>query len=118
MEFGPSWKQIEVNLGILSKMVKNDRILVLIGGLFANNFALVHYSKLKFLHNVDIIIYVMDRIWNLVHHENKFEVNLEILSKMVKNNRIWVLIGGLFVNNFALVHYSRLKFLHKVDIIT
>ena len=97
--------------------VKNDRILVLIGGLFANNFALVHYSKLKFLHNVDIIMYVMDRIWNLVHHENKFEVNLEILSKMVKNNRIWVLIGGLFVNNFALVHYSKLKFLHKVGII-
>ena len=54
MEFGPSWKQIEVNLEILSKM-KNNRILVLIGGLFVNNFALVDYSKLKFLHKVDII---------------------------------------------------------------
>ena len=31
-------------------MVKNDRILVLIGGLFVSNFALVDYSKLKFLH--------------------------------------------------------------------
>ena len=39
MEFGPSWKQIEVNLEILSKMVKNNRIWVLIGGLFVNNFA-------------------------------------------------------------------------------
>ena len=36
-------------------MVKNDRMSVLIGGLFANNFALVDYSKLKFLHKVDII---------------------------------------------------------------
>ena len=54
-EFGPSWKQTEVNLGKLSKMVKNDRILVLIGGLFVSNFALVDYSKLKFLHKVDII---------------------------------------------------------------
>ena len=53
MEFGPSWKQIEVNLEILSKM---DRIWVLIGGLFVNNFALVHYSKLKFLHKVGIIM--------------------------------------------------------------
>ena len=78
MEFGPSWKQIEVNLEILSK---NDRILVLIGGLFANNFALVHYSKLKFLHNVDIIMYVMDRIWNLVHHENKLKLILKYCQK-------------------------------------
>ena len=54
MEFGPSWKQIEVNLG-KSKMVKNDRMLVLIGGLFVSNFALVDYSKLKFLHKLDII---------------------------------------------------------------
>ena len=37
---------------------------------------------------------------------------------MVKNDRILVLIGGLFVFNFALVDYSKLKFLHKVDIIT
>ena len=37
-------------------MVKNDRILVLIGGLFVSNFALVDYSKLKFLHKVDIIM--------------------------------------------------------------
>ena len=56
MEFGPSWKQIEVNLEILSKMVKNNRIWVLIGGLFVNNFALVNYSRLKFLHKVDIIM--------------------------------------------------------------
>ena len=37
---------------------------------------------------------------------------------MVKNDRILVLIGGLFVSNLALVDYSKLKFLHKVDIIT
>ena len=95
-------------------MVKNNRIWVLIGGLFANNFALVHYSKLKFLHNVDIIMYVMDRIWNLVHHENKLKL---IWKYCHKNDRILVLIGGLFASNFALFDYSKLKFLHKVDII-
>ena len=35
---------------------QNDRILVLIGGLFVNNFALIHYCWLKFLHKVDIIM--------------------------------------------------------------
>ena len=56
MEFGPSWKQIEVNLEILSKMTELKwPNLVLIGGLFVSNFSLVDYSKLKFLHKVDII---------------------------------------------------------------
>ena len=39
--------------------------------LFVNNFALVHYSKLKYVHKIDIIMLLLDHICNLIHHENK-----------------------------------------------
>ena len=62
----------------------------------------------------------MECIWNLVHHENKLKLIWKYCYSQtnLKNDRILVLIGGLFVSNFALVDYSKLKFLHKVDIIT
>ena len=42
--------------------------------LFVNNFAFVHYSKLKFVHKIDIIMLLVDHICNLIHHENKLKL--------------------------------------------
>ena len=42
--------------------------------LFVNNFALVNYSKLKYVHKVDIIMLLVDHICNLIHHENKLKL--------------------------------------------
>ena len=80
-----------------------------------NNLALVHYSKLKFVHKVDIIMWLMDHICNLVHHENKLNQS-GFCQKWSKSPNLSP-YRKLFVNNFALVNYSKLKYVHKIDII-
>ena len=59
---------------------------------------------------------LVDHICNLIHHENK----LELIGNTVKNDQKSSNLSPyrrLFVNNFALVNYSKLKYVHKVDII-
>ena len=59
---------------------------------------------------------LVDHICNLIHHENK----LKLIGNNVKNGQKSPNLcpyRRLFVNNFALVNYSKLKYVHKVDII-
>ena len=52
MEFGPSWKQNQVNQEKYPKwpnVTPDSR-------LFVNDFALIHYSRLKLVDKVDIIV--------------------------------------------------------------
>ena len=57
----------------------------------------------------------MDHICNLVHHENKLNQS-GFCQKWSKSPNLSP-YRKLFVNNFALVNYSKLKYVHKVDII-
>ena len=66
----------ENKLELIGNTVKNDQKspnLSPYRRLLVNNFALIHYCRLKFVHKVDIIIWLMDHVCNLVHHENKFK---------------------------------------------